>query len=184
MELETDKRGRERQFASLITLLQPDRDAWDLWLNAMASGDYRFGFGLLRSADDEYDPWGVLVMLNGGQWVWDEAEEAWAFRKSAVALEPIDMVRWLGCQRANATPLETFQRAQQGLTTLVSALADTVSDFGSVVSVLRAAHATSMGDRERLIHAIKASTSFGASGPDAVDRSVDIFSRSPFYGRR
>lgn len=165
------------EFSSFVQVLKPDEEAMTLWINTMASGDYRFGFGLLRSADDEYDPLGVLAALQGVDWTWDEQDEAWAYKGSAVTLNPLMFGRWIGARDTDIHWLTRFVEALAGLT-------DRSADFTPICEALRTAMADAAKVRSRLDEAQYLAADRGVIGPhdgvvrDTIKRRYD---RTPFY---
>lgn len=168
-------RARVLEFTSYFQVLEPDEEALTLWINTMMSGDYRFGYGLLRSADDDYDPFGVLAALQGGDWTWDAQDEAWAFKGSATTLNPFEFARWMGMK----SNYEWVQKFLDAATTL----ADQCVDFESFCAVLRAAFDNAGAGRQRLNEASHAAFS-RLDGPnrtiDADSLRVRNYSRAPF----
>lgn len=164
------------EFSSALQFLKPDSEAMDLWLNTMAAGDYAFGYGLLRSADDAYDPFGVLVELNGGEWEWDDQDEAWAFAGSAAALKPRTLASWLGMS-FEATWLDLFLDA-------VTRMTDASDSFTPVVETLRAALQASQTARSRLGDAYRLSQSMNARLDTNVSRDTALrrYDHKGFYG--
>ena len=168
------------ELASCLQMLKPDGEAMVLWLNTLASGDYAFGYGLLRSDADAYDPFGVLVDLNGGEWAWDDQDEAWAFAGSAVTMNPVYLARWLGMQ-GDMVWQRTFVDA-------VTRLADSSDGFLPVVETLRQALEAAKAARERLGDAYRLAHTGGLmDGPHmsgaAAGQMIQRYDRKPFYSR-
>lgn len=164
------------EIAAALSILQPDDDAMTLWINSMASDDYKFGSGLLRSVEDEYDPLGVLVMLNGGEWVWDENDEAWAYEGSAVDLSSSRLMTFLRVKYFDALMADHLLEA-------VVRMTDQNQGFGPIVATLRAAMAKKAADRARLNDAARASmTSKGLPHRDeSLMHSRKNYDLKPFY---
>ena len=168
-------------FAASLQFLKPDDELMQLWLNTMASGDYAFGYGLLRSDADAYDPFGVLVALNGGDWVWDDQDEAWGFANSATTLNPLTMMKWLGMERNHG-----LDWANNFLDS-VTLLTDRSTDFTPIVAVLREALIKVEDDRGRINDASQAAYSRGVQSIDSPFSHRETrrnYDAAPFYGRR
>lgn len=175
MTVKTD-RARVLEFAAFFQVLRPDEEAVTLWINTMASGDYRFGFGLLRSADDDYDPLGVLAALQGVDWTWDEQDEAWAYKGSATTLNPFEFGKWLGIKAGDYDWLSRFVES-------LAQLADQSPSFAAVCACLQEAQTHAQHARERLMGASQAAHNI--RGPDSMERVESLdrrrYDRTPFY---
>jgi hypothetical protein len=99
----------------------------------MESGEYSFGYGLLRSADDVYDPMGVLAAISTPEWTWDEQEGGWAIDGDALFLPPTRVLEWLEIE-ARGPHLASWA---MGFQTALATVADGARGFGEVVKVLR-----------------------------------------------
>ncbi|AFU88063.1 hypothetical protein CcrColossus_gp193 [Caulobacter phage CcrColossus] len=86
------------ELSSLYNLIKPCESAWVMWAGALSSGAYLDGAGVLRSADNTYDPMGVLAAVNDVDWTWDERDEAWAFEGEVYTLSAARIKEWLGAQ--------------------------------------------------------------------------------------
>lgn len=87
--------GDIQEVASTLNVLRPDDDAMALWIGALTSGDYKTGQGVLRSAEDEYDPFGVLAVINHAEWTWSNLDQGWGIGDSAMALDSKTIAKWL-----------------------------------------------------------------------------------------
>ncbi|USN14148.1 hypothetical protein KABACHOK_03120 [Brevundimonas phage vB_BpoS-Kabachok] len=166
------------EFSSALQFLKPDEEAFTLWLNTMAGGDYAFGYGLLRSYEDEYDPCGILVAINGGDWRWDAQDESWAYADSATTLNPMTVAKWLGMAR-DWHWLNIFLDS-------LTRLSDQSTAFAPIVAVLREALSTMQTTRERFHDGVHlAHTSGRMLGPNSDLRSENLMRRDlkPFYVR-
>lgn len=166
------------EIAAALSILQPDDDAMTLWINSMASDDYKFGSGLLRSVEDEYDPLGVLVMLNGGEWVWDENDEAWAYEGSAVDLSSSRLMVFLRVKHYDATMADHLLEA-------LVRMADNNQGFAPIASTLRAAMEKKSADHTRLNDAARASVTVRSplDRDHAFERTRKNYDLKPFYAR-
>ncbi|UTC29427.1 hypothetical protein BAMBUS_03450 [Brevundimonas phage vB_BpoS-Bambus] len=167
------------EFSSALHALKPDEEAFTLWLNTMAGGDYAFGYGLLRTYEDEYDPFGVLVALNGGDWRWDAQDESWAYADSATTLNPLTLAKWLGMER-DWDWLNIFLDA-------LTRLSDQNASFPPIVAVLREALDTARISRDRFNDGVHLAHTSRMSGPNSgmIDerRTYRDYVRNPFYAR-
>lgn len=87
--------GEIQEVASALNILRPDDHAMSMWVGALASGDYKTGQGVLRSADDEYDPFGVLAVINHAEWTWSDLDQGWGVGDTAMALDAKMIAKWL-----------------------------------------------------------------------------------------
>lgn len=122
-----------QELASYIQVMQPAEDRLTLWINAMESGEYSFGYGLLRSADDVYDPMGVLAAISAPEWTWDDQEGGWAIDGDALFLPPTRVAEWLEVQ----TREPSLDSWAMGFQTALATVADGARGFAEVVAVLR-----------------------------------------------
>ncbi len=86
-ELMRRRNSREQVELLLMTsclhLLDFAPETLQEWTAMLKSGDFKFGYGLLRSAANEYDALGVLADTMGLEWEWDEDAGAWSVCGSA-----------------------------------------------------------------------------------------------------
>jgi hypothetical protein len=172
------------ELASCLQVLKPQADDLDLWMNAMASGSYKFGYGLLRSADDEYDPFGVLAAISAADWTWNEAEGGWAVDDDALFLDQQRIADWLNMKGGHVDRAAWIERFQQAL----AKVTDGASHFDEVVTVFQAARRISTNARHRFdiiddIHLRDAPHMMVGSDFSSIEDRVLRYMR-PFYGRR
>jgi hypothetical protein len=141
--------GDVQEIASCLAIMKPDFHLYEQWLGMMESGNYKFGYGVLRSADNEYDPFGLMVETFFPEWAWDDDEEAWAFEKSALFVSPRRIGEWLGIslteQVVSAGMLDVIERFAQAVT----ATGDAARGFNAVVELLRAGATRVAQERQR-----------------------------------
>lgn len=82
--------------ASILNTCPVDDMALGNWIGALRSGDYKFGFGLMRSDEDLYDAFGVLAAISVVAWTWDEQEGAWSVDGEVYAPKTKMLADWLG----------------------------------------------------------------------------------------
>lgn len=126
--------------ASALAVLKPEPALLDSWLGAMRSGDFGFGVGLLRSGDDEYDPFGVLAAISLGEWAWDDQDEAWAIEGDAMSVPPARVAEWLGVDEPNRLAENHRLRHMESLIDTVTEAADSAVDFAGIVDLFDRAH--------------------------------------------
>lgn len=175
--------GEIQQAASFVNIMKPDPMLFELWISALASGDYKFGFGLLRSGEDEFDPFGVLAAISQPDWRWNDREGGWAIADDAIYVQPRLVAEWLalkppaGLKGARELSLvESFQ-AQ------VIRLADGSSSFGDVVELLRQGVVTAAREKRRLQDAKETRRRHLLASPNESDRGtyLRIGYDQPFY---
>jgi hypothetical protein len=127
--------------ASCINIIRPNDAQFDLWVGAMESGEYKYGYGVLRSDADEYDPFGVLIAIHYPEWSWDDDEGCWAHVGDTAHLHHKKVMEWLGVEREDAALLRFISA--------VTKLSDTCTHFGPVVRALRAARDRARREKER-----------------------------------
>jgi hypothetical protein len=168
-----------QELASCLQVLKPNDDRVALWINAMTSGDYKFGYGLLRSADDEYDPMGVLAAISLPDWTWDDQEGGWAIHGDALFVEPVMLADWLEMQGALGRWewVDRFQRTLASVT-------DGSASFGDVATLLeqarrlQASAAHRLNIRKSIPDSYRVDTDFSS-----LEDRVLAYHRGPFYGR-
>jgi hypothetical protein len=175
--------GEIQHTASFVNIMKPDPMLLELWISAMASGDYKFGFGLLRSGEDEFDPFGVLAAISQPDWRWDDREGGWAIADDAIYVPPNLVSEWLSLKPpaglkggTELTVVETFQ-AQ------VIRIADGSSSFAEVVELLRQGVVTAAREKRRLQEAKDTRRRLMLASPLESDRGTHLrigYDR-PFY---
>jgi len=85
-----------QEVASCISMMAPDEILMESWIGALNSGEFKFGYGVLRSGEDEYDPLGVLAALGCPEWTWNEDEGAWEINGNAYDIPADQVASWLG----------------------------------------------------------------------------------------
>lgn len=120
---------------SAFNTLRPEPTAVETWANALRSGDFKFGYGVLRDGDDCYDPMGVLAATNLVDWTWNETEGVWSVAGKVDYLPDNMILRFLGCDRADAMAYTWAGRLGQ----TIAALNDSAADFDLVAGLLTAA---------------------------------------------
>lgn len=142
--------GQIQEIASCISILRPEPERMELWHGALSSGDYKFGYGLLRSGDDEYDPFGVLAAISYPDWKWDDTEDAWAIGGEALFLTREQIAEWLGIgyhdglkQSGFGEWIDRFQKA-------ITNAADSGTSFEPVLKLLRAGIERSNQEHKRV----------------------------------
>lgn len=170
--------GDIQEIASCINVLRPDEDRFAMWLGAMRSGDFKFGYGLLRSADDEYDPFGVLAAISFPSWTWDDAEEAWAVEGEALFLQPTQLAEWLGIRThpdlQDAGIMRFVDRFQRAITTA----ADGASSFAPIALLLERGMQRSLEEHLRNESLRQQRKRFVLGPLDRVDDEYATYDRS------
>lgn len=91
--------GTGERLVLLLGSLSPSQPLWEFWIGQLRNGPYEYGFGVLRDGADRYDPMGILAEINDVDWVYDEAEGAYAVA-GEVDFLPTDQIRsYLGIPR-------------------------------------------------------------------------------------
>lgn len=137
------KDGYIQEIASQLSVLRPDPERMEAWIGAMKSGAFAFGYGLLRSGDDEYDPFGVLAAISADQWTWDETEQAWAIQGQALMLTTAQIAHWLNLVRPAEHWVERFRDR-------LTEAADGAAGFSALVDLLEQAQRRAAAGKHRL----------------------------------
>lgn len=139
-----------QEIASCLNIMRPDQMLYEAWVGALSSGAYKFGYGVLRSGEDEYDPFGVLAATSYPAWTWDEVESAWALDGDVMYLPSQSIAEWLGVSTSkdlvNGGLLGVIERFAKR----INDVADGASDFKPVVDLLKGAWTRAEQERDRL----------------------------------
>lgn len=175
--------GEVQQTASFVNILKPDATLIELWISAMASGDYKFGFGLLRSGDDEFDPFGVLAAITQPDWRWDDREGAWAIGGDATYVKSSLVAEWLALNPPAGLKGERELLLVETFQALVVRIADGGYSFSDVVDLLRRGIQTASRDKQRLQDAKATRRNLALRSPldSYVGQSLKIGYDRPFY---
>lgn len=138
-----------QEVASSLNVLQPDDMLLEQWIGAMNSGAFKFGFGVLRSGSDEYDPFGVLASISGLEFRWDDGEAAWAIDGDAIFLKPAFAAEALGIRHhEDLVKSGVYDRIKNFQDTLLL-FADGVGSFSEIADLLMRGRARAKEERER-----------------------------------
>jgi hypothetical protein len=156
--------GEIQQLASLFNVIRVDALYLENWIGAMTAGAYKFGYGLLRSADDEYDPFGVLAAMYCPDWEWDAAESAWAIDGNPLFLPDKRLIEALGLNPG----LIGHPRIHQ-FVEAVTNISDGASSFDPVCHYLREGYALHRAETARM-NRVRA------------DQTDSYLLRAPYFG--
>lgn len=121
------------KLASVLSAARVDDKAMEFWLKELRTSGRKFGFGVMRDADDCFDPWGVLADACGVEWTWDEDEEGWAAGPGETLFpSPAHVARWLGGEESD--------KALARLIEIITDLGDQCSTHKDVSDILGSAH--------------------------------------------
>jgi|GEM_PF-5222293 len=138
-----------QEIASCLQAMKVETFALEQWLGMMESGSYKFGYGLLRSASDEYDPFGVMVEAFCPEWVWSTPDEAWAFEGDALMISPKKVGEWLGVSLTEQVIDAGMLEAISNFISLVTEANDSATSFEVVTSLIRRAIARMLDEQNR-----------------------------------
>lgn len=171
--------GMVQQVASTYNVLRPDPLAWEHWIGALSSGAYKYGYGVMRSGDDEYDPIGVLAAVSGADWDWHEVDQAWAFKGNTAGLPAEDFAGWIGVRYHADLKRAGFESALDRLQNTIIEFGDKVSDLATIAVLLKRAQVRADSERERLERRPMRERMIGAYPGERIDKFY-IDSRSPY----
>lgn len=140
---EMSKAATRERLATILGQIDHDKELADDWIRALKRIEYSFGVGMLRDENDCYDPFGLLAEINDADWVFDEAEGAWAIDGSAFFLKPERLSEWLGMDIRKTTAIKVFIDT-------VSTLSDGARTLAEIAEHLESAFTTARSRRERL----------------------------------
>lgn len=171
------------EIAAVINTVVPDEMILLNWIGAMRSGDYNFGFGLMRSDEDSYDAFGVLAAISVVEWVWNETDGAWSVEGQVYAPTPVMVARWLGV-RSHAAAVDAGVLTFTGnMIDRINEVNDSAASFDVLAKLLE----------DSLDHALKSKQRFKEARsrvmqdkyPTISGRQKDYISGDirPFYGR-
>lgn len=101
------------------------------WIELLNSNRLKVGVGLLRDAEDAYDPMGALAKQNLVDWTWDEDEGAWAIAGEVMFAPPKLVKDWLAARGSVA--------AVQRLSEIMAETSDGSTEMKQVGGLLDAA---------------------------------------------
>ena len=111
------------------------------WIDALLSGKYKQGRGLLRQNDDEYCCLGVLCDLHaqetGGEWALDLMDGTYMYDRSRTCLPP-DVARWAGIAVNEYTVRVEIEGRGSSLTVLNDRSPPLDSSFEYIASIIEA----------------------------------------------
>lgn len=139
-----------RALASALSVLKPEPALLDAWLGAMRSDAFAFGAGVLRTADDEYDPFGVLAAISLAEWTWVELDDAWGVDGDAMALKPQRVAEWLGVDEPDRLVQNNRHNHTASLIDTVTKVADGATSFEPILDLFDAARRHIEQERDRM----------------------------------
>lgn len=132
--------------ASCFHTLKPDTLLLEQWAGMLTSGHFKFGYGVLRSGDDEFDAFGVLASMAPHDWVWDAEAEAWGILGRTEELDLVTIAECLGIKLTTKLDYTTMQRFQE----IVTQENDTCHSFHGIAQLLLNGHKRMEQERRRL----------------------------------
>lgn len=169
--------GEIQEVASALNVLRPDDHAMSMWIGALTGGDYKTGQGVLRSADDEYDPFGVLAVINHAEWTWSDLDQGWGVGDSAMALDAKTIAKWLDVPSHEQMRGTDLMKRVKDFQDLVLRLSDSGVALSEIGELLRQGIARAAEERLR-----QNSTRY--ESVVGIGSSVNTRSLHPFYGKR
>lgn len=174
--------GMVQQVASAYNVLRPDPLAWEQWVGALSSGAYKYGYGVMRSGDDEYDPMGVLAAISGADWEWNDLEEAWAYQDNTARLSDKAFAAWIGVRYHVDLRRAGFESALERLQTTIIEYGDKVADLATIGDLLKRAQARADAERARLERRPIGLNRYNLDDDLLPSKYAIIGSRSPYAG--
>jgi hypothetical protein len=172
-----EPREAQALLVSSFNILSPDQVAIETWVGALRSGDFKFGFGVLRDGDDCYDPMGVLAATNLADWTWDENEGVWAVAGKVDFLPDNMILRFLGSERKNADAYTWAGRLGE----TVATLNDGAPNLGVVADTIKAAFDQHQRERKKYHTALLETTPRRLMDSVYDDASIAHSMRGRFY---
>lgn len=171
-----------QEVASCLNIMRPDQMLYEAWVGALSSGAYKFGYGVLRSGEDEYDPFGVLAATSYPAWTWDETESAWALDGDVMYLSSQSIAEWLGVSTSKDLVNGGLFGVIERFAKRINEVADGAADFKPVVDLLKGAWERAEQERKRL----NAQTYSTIGGGGGIGRAYEdrVVGGHYGYGRR
>jgi len=136
--------AQAEELAGKIVGIRFESHRLDHWLKQLREGSFKYGCGVLRDADDAFDPMGVLAEINDADWGYDTGEEAYTIDGEPMHLPVIRAREYLGIGP------EVHTRTVMEFITAMGELADRLLSHQQFADALREAISREHYRRQRL----------------------------------